>query len=296
MTLRHFRVFTAVCDTMNMTAAAEQLYISQSAVSQAIAELEKHYNVHLFERMSKKLYLTAAGQKLLGYARHILRMNEDVEHDMQALQENGVLRVGASVTVAAHVLPQIAVLLRQVYPKTELTVMENNTAKIEEMILKDEVDLGVVEGDASSAELISRPFMEDELVFICAPTHSLASCVKIEPKQLERESFIMREKGSGTRKTVEQQLELHRISYQSHWTCNNAETIKMAVAAGLGVSVLSQRSVTKEVKAGLLCQKEILGISFRRDFKLIYHRNKFLTVPLQHFINLCLNFSDNLQA
>ena len=127
MTLRHFKIFIAVCDNMNMTSAAETLYMSQSAVSQAIAELEKHYDVHLFERLSRKLYLTQAGQKLLSYARHIVRMNAEVENDMKAMHQNGSIRIGASVTVGSHVLPKLVSRFEKRNPQTDIEVFEDNT-------------------------------------------------------------------------------------------------------------------------------------------------------------------------
>src|SRR5690554_380974 len=105
MTFRHLKIFIAVCDTLNMTAAAKSLYMSQPAVSQAIGELEDYYGVRLFERLSRKLYLTQAGEKLLGYARHMIRMNEDIEKEMKSLQETGLIRLGASVIIGATVLP-----------------------------------------------------------------------------------------------------------------------------------------------------------------------------------------------
>lgn len=286
MTLRHYRIFVTVCDTMNMTSAAEQLYMSQPAVSQAVAELEGHYGVRLFERLSRKLYLTEAGQKLLGYARQMIRMDAEVESDMKTLNRSGTVRVGASVTVGACVLPALAADFQNCHPLIKVEVIEDNTEKIENLILQDRVDLGLVEGEVTSPDLFSRPFQDDELVLICSPGHRFAGCPEVEPKELEQESFIIREKGSGTRRTFEDRMTEHNLTWRIAWTCNNADTIKNAVAAGLGVSVISERAVTDEVKSGLLLKKRIRGITFQRTFKLIYHKNKYITEPMQQFINL----------
>ena len=129
VTLRHFRIFVSVCDTMNMTTAAGSLYMSQSAVSQAIAELEKYYDARLFERLSRKLYLTGAGEKLLGYARHMLRMNMELEKDMNALQENSTIRIGASVTVGAYVLPGLVSAFKQENSRTNVEVTRGQYAQ-----------------------------------------------------------------------------------------------------------------------------------------------------------------------
>jgi len=286
MTLRHFKIFVSVCDTMNMTSAAEQLFMSQSAVSQAIAELEKHYDVRLFERLSRKLYLTQAGQKLLSYARYIIRMNEVVENDMKTLHQNGSIRIGASVTVGAHVLPGLVSDFKKMYPQTNVEVIEDNTANIENLILQDKIDMGLVEGETTSPDILCSAFMDDELVLICSPNHRFAACVGIEPKELEKEDFIIREKGSGTRKTFEDKMNENHLSWRVVWTCNNADTIKMAVSEGLGVSVISKRAVVNEAASGLLCQKYVNGISFKRQFKVIYHKNKYLTEIMSRFIDM----------
>ena len=280
MTLRHFKIFVAVCDTMNMTSAAETLFMSQSAVSQAIAELEAHYGVRLFERLSRKLYLTQAGHRLLSYALHIIRMNTDVENEMKTLHENASIRIGASVTIGAHVLPKLVSLFNRMNPQTDIEVFEDNTERIENLILHDQVDIGLVEGETSSPDVLNRAFMNDELVLICAANHRFANLPFIEPYELEQERFIIREKGSGTRKTFEDKMSSNHLTWKAIWTCNNADTIKMAVAEGLGISVISKRAVVNEVSSGLLCQTAIKGIRFKRQFKIIYHKNKYFTEPI----------------
>ena len=286
MTLRHYHIFVTVCDTMNMTAAAQLLYMSQPAVSQAIAELERHYGVQLFERLSRKLYLTAAGDRLLGYARHILRMNTEAETEMQALDHDSPIRIGASVTVGTCVLPQLAVHFRALRPAARLEVLENNTAQIENAILHDRVDLGLVEGETASADLVSRAFLNDELLLICSPQHRFAACSAVAPAELAQEALILREPGSGTRRLLEERLAEHGLPCHAAWTCSNTEAIKNAVAAGLGVSVISARAAKAEVHAGVLCQRPVAGISFQRTFRVIYHKNKYLTNSMQAFLTL----------
>jgi DNA-binding transcriptional LysR family regulator len=289
LTLRHFKIFVSVCDTMNMTAAAELLFMSQSAVSQAIAELEKYYDVRLFERLSRKLYLTQAGEKLLSYARHMIRMNAEVEKEMKTLHESGSIRIGASVTVGANVLPKLVSAFKQLSPETGIEVFEDNTEQIEKLILHDQVDIGLVEGETTSPDVINRPFMDDELVLICAAGHRFSGCSTIEPHELEKEEFIIWERGSGTRKTFEDVMTANKLSWKVTWTCNNADTIKMAVSEGLGVSVISKRAIENEIASGVLCMIAIDGIRFERTFKIVFHKNKYLTESMKKFIDLCIN-------
>lgn len=287
LTLRHFKIFVAVCDTMNMTAAAEALFMSQSAVSQAIAEMEGHYDVRLFERLSKKLYLTQPGQKLLSYARHIIRMNTEVENDMKSLRENASIRIGASVTVGAHVLPQLVSRFNAVCPQTDIEVYEDNTEKIENLILHDQIDIGLVEGETASPDVVDKAFMDDELVLICGAKHRFSGLSIVEPQELEQEKFIIREKGSGTRKTFEDVMKRNGLTWKVIWTCNNADTIKMAVREGLGISVISRRAVENETASGQILVKPVRDVRFRRTFKIIYHKNKYLTEQMERFIACC---------
>ena len=273
---------------MNMTTAAKTLFISQSAISQAVTELEKYYNVKLFERLSRKLYLTRAGEKLLGYARHMIRMNADIEREMKSLCESGVIRIGASVTVGANLLPGIVAAFRKTSPETEIEVFEDNTEQVEKRLLSDQTDLGLVEGETISPDILSTPFMQDELVLVCGAGHRFCTMCAVAPRKLEQEPFIIREKGSGTRKTFEDVMTAHKLNWKVSWTCNNADTIKAAVIAGLGVSVISMRAVEREVRAGELFIRPVEGIRFDRTFKLVYHKNKYLTPQMDAFIALCV--------
>lgn len=287
MTLRHFRIFVSVCDAMNMTAAARALFLSQSAVSQAIAEMERYYGVRLFERLSKRLFLTQSGEKLLGYARHMIGMNTEIEKEMKSLRASPLIRVGASVTVGASVLPRLAAAFMQACPEARVEAVEDNTRQIERMLLQDGVDVGLVEGETVSPELVSRPFMQDELVLICGNRHRFARLGRADPQELEQEHFIVREKGSGTRKTFEDVMAANGLSWKAIWTCNNADTIKNAVAENLGVSVISRRSVKNEVEAGCLHIVRVAPLRFERTFKIICHRNKYFTESLQNFVDFC---------
>lgn len=296
MTLRHFRIFVAVCDARSMTAAADTLYISQSAISQAIAELERYYGVRLFERLSRKLYLTQAGEKLLGYARHIIGLNADIEKDMKSLRGTGLIRLGASVTVGSTVLPHLVAAYRLANPSTDIEAFEDNTERIEKRLLTDQTDIGLVEGEITSPDIVHTPFLEDELTLICGAGHRFAALEKIPPHELEKESFIIREPGSGTRRTFETVMADHHLKWKAAWICNNADTIKAAVIAGLGVSVISVRAVGREARAGELLTRPVEGISFRRTFKIAYHKNKYLTAQMRDFIALCRASSPDLSG
>lgn len=284
LTLRHFKIFITVCETMNMTKAAEKLYISQSAVSQAISDMESYYGVKLFERLSKKIFLTVSGEKLLSYSRHITSMTEEAKYELKSLSQNGQIRIGASVTIGSAVLPQIIKEFSSLNPTTEISVIEDNTSIIESLILNNEIDIGLVEGEIVSSDINVKPFMQDELVLISGKGHHFSEKPLINPQELSKEKFIIREKGSGTRKLFEITMAANNINWESSWTCNNSETIKNAVINNLGISVISRKNIKKEIDDEKLFISKIEGIDFIRCFKIAYHRNKYITSQLKQFI------------
>ncbi len=288
MTLRHLYVFLCVCDEGNMTAAAKKLYIAQPSVSQAIFELEKHYDVKLFERLGRKLFITLAGQKLLTYARHIVNLNKEAEEAMKEVNDNSILRIGASVTVGTYILHSMIGEFMRDNPKVKVISSVNNTTIIEEMLLADQLDIGLVEGRVKSQGMVHMPFMEDELVLVSSVSHPFAREGKITITDLEHAEFFLREEGSGTRKLFESVMSDKGINWGIVGVYNNAETIKNAVAAGLGLSVMSWMAVNKEVERKELAIIKIDGVSFRRQFSIIYHSNKYLSPILNRFIQLVL--------
>jgi DNA-binding transcriptional LysR family regulator len=271
-----------------MTAAAKKLYIAQPSVSQAIFELEKHYNVKLFERLGRRLFITSAGQKLLTYARHIVNLNQEVEESMREIHDNGILRIGASVTVGTYILPSVIREFMQSNPKVKVVSTVNNTTVIEEMLLADQLDIGLVEGKVQSSGILHMPFMEDELVLVSAPAHPFGRRGKITLAELEEADVIVREAGSGTRNLFESVMTGRGINWNIIGVYNNAESIKNAVSIGLGVSVISWMAVQKEIERRELAIIEIEGVSFKRQFSVIYHRNKYLSPILKRLIELLL--------
>lgn len=294
MTFRHFGIFIAVCDTHGMTQAAEKLRMTQPSVSQAIKELEVHYGGLLFERLGRRLYLTPAGEKLLQYARHIVQLNEQAESAMRDFGAVLHLRIGASVTIGETVLIQLLCQLRAAMPEMVIFSEIHNTAELEQMVLSDALDLALVEGEVTSEYLIETAFMKDELIFVDAPQHGVHPVRN--PAEVSQLPFFVREEGSGTRKLFEQEMRLKKIPFQLAGVYNNAEGIKKAVRAGLGVTVISQRSVEEELQRGDLLAFSVPGVAFARDFRMIYHRNKYISRGLKKFMDTCAEIGSHIPA
>jgi DNA-binding transcriptional LysR family regulator len=288
ITLRHLLIFVQVCDSGNMTAAGERLFMTQPSVSQAISEMEKYYGVKLFERLGKRIYITNPGKKLLSYARHIIKLQQEMERVMQEERDaGGVLRIGASVTVGTCILIKIVQELNKLNPHVTIETVIDNTKVIESMLLVDEVDIGLVEGRIHSRDLVTDPFMNDRLVLIGGPQHPWKDRTNIEVSELNGASFILREQGSGTRELFESVMTTHGVKWSQSWVCTSAEAIKNAVAAGMGLSVISRMIVENEMQSGKLIIIEIKDVSFERKFNIVYHKNKFLSDGINNLIALC---------
>jgi len=291
MTLRHLRVFLCVCDEGNMTVAAEKLHIAQPSVSQTIAELEEYYNVKLFERLGRKLFITIAGQKLITYARHIVNLSKEAENVMREINDNGVIRIGASVTIGTWILNEIIRDFMKYNPNVKIISEVHNTKIIEGMLLMDQLDIGLVEGKIHSPGIVAKPFMDDELVLVCSSSHSLGKQKKIKASKLENMEFVVREEGSGTRELFESVMFNKGIDWQIVGVYNNAEAIKNAVADGLALTVISRLAVQKEVKRKELEIVEIEEMDFKRNFLIVYHKNKYLSPIVTKFMELCIAYT-----
>lgn len=287
MTLRHLSVFLAVCSTNSMTGAAKALHMTQPSVSQTIKELEDAYEVCLFERLGRKLYITAAGQSLLAYARQILSLTTQAEQALHSFSRTAPVRIGASVTIGEVFLVELLQYLKKQNPAQETLSEICNTSDLEQMLLRDDIDLALVEGDVTSEYLLSSPFMIDELVVVLPPGHALARRASLSVQDLRSLTLYLREEGSGTRSLFLRTMEQHHVPLHIAGSFNNTEALKKAVMAGLGATILSSRLVARDIAAGRLVSAAVEHIAFKRIFKIVHHKDKFLAPPLQAIIQAC---------
>ena len=286
MKLRHLNIFITVCEHQNMTRAAKALYLSQPSVSQAISELENFYDVKLFERLNRRLYITSAGEKLLYYARLISNLAEQAKKELSEFGISGSLRVGASLTIGAYLLPKLIATFSEQMPTIELFTAVDNTNVIERMILKDEIDVGLVEGPVHSHDIIERYIQTDHLVLIASPKHPISQKSIITVADLQGLKFIVREAGSGTRFIFENAMQAAGISWEIAGWYHTTETIKQAVRANLGLAVVPQISIEEDLKMGWIIPLDVQGIKLTRNFNFIYHKQKFFTPAMDHLISL----------
>ena len=226
MTIRHLTVFVTVAEQGSMSAAAKFLYLSQPTVSQAIRELEKHYNGLLFERLGKKLYLTDMGRLLLPHAREMLRQFEQLEELMQNQGQSSTLKLGSTITVGTCLTPSIILKLQQKLPDLDVYSFVTNTRVIEQKLLCSDLDAAVVEGEIHSPELIVIPVIDDCLVLATGKKHPFYSRNRIHVQELNGQKFAVREYGSGTRQLFEDYAQRHELSIRTAWEANSPRTGK----------------------------------------------------------------------
>ena len=290
MTLRHLRIFICVASNGGMTAAAEKLYISQPTVSQAIAELERHYGVRLFERMSQKLYITDDGRRLLSYAHHIVDSFDDMESAMRSAVENPNISIGCSVSVGTYLINKLLDNAENLLKNYNVNVTVDNTTEIEQQILNNEIDIGIVEGIVTSTDLMIKPVCRDKLVLICGKEYSLAKKKDLRLTDLEGENFISREKGSAERNQLERLFNEKNVKLNRCWQCTNTEAIKNAVMHGRGIAVLSSMLVEQERRQGDIVVLDADGLPVVRTIHLIYHKNKYISPGIKIMIDICDSF------
>lgn len=276
MTRRQIAVFLAVADTLSMTAAARQLHMTQPGVSQIIKELEQQSGLPLFNRLGKRLYLSYGGEIFKEQLCRIELLYQETGHRMEAIAglKEERLKIGASMTLGNYLLPDWiqSFLLR--FPGTDLQLTVDNTQRIEEALLLNELDLGIVEGHTRAKNLISIPLFENPLLLVCSGSHPWADKELIQPEKMGCLPLVIREEGSGTRERILQSLDDRGIDYRIVHTINNIEGIKAAVAAHLGVTFLPRLALGQELASGKLAMVEVEGLGIKREFKIILHRDK----------------------
>jgi DNA-binding transcriptional LysR family regulator len=282
LTLHQLRVFRMVARERNFTRAAAALGLTQSAVSVQVRELGGILGAPLFEVLGKKVHLTDAGRLLEAHAARAEGLTREIALDFSALRGigAGAVRIGASTSVGTYYLPPLLAEFSAKYPRVAVSLAIENTAHIEEQLLRNEFDLGFMGARAASGDLVSEPFLEDEIFFACAPGHPLAKAAAVTPERLSRERLIVRETGSATRATMETHLLKRGLSFRDTMSFGSVEAIKQVVMSGVGVAYFSTLTVCNEIAAGWLAKIRVRGLAASRTFFMVRHRSKKETPAL----------------
>ncbi|MDA8233655.1 MAG: selenium metabolism-associated LysR family transcriptional regulator [Clostridia bacterium] len=291
MNFNHLKVFQAVAKNLSYSLAAEELFVSQPTVSIQVKKLEDDLGIDLFEQLGKKIYLTEAGEVLYAYANRIFSLAADAETEVRELQglRRGRLVLGASTTPGIYMLPSLLGTFLEQYPKIDYSLQVSNSHRVQEQILANQLDCGIVgEEIRLNPLLVVEPLYEDELQVIVAKAHPLAGQGHLLLEELLEQRLILRERGSSTREVLEEKVLGQGRTLKVSLQLDSIEAIKQAVVANLGVSIVSKLSVESEITAGRLAMLRIQDLELVRKINLVYHREKRLSPIVKEFIkHLC---------
>ncbi|AUX94069.1 DNA-binding transcriptional regulator YeiE [Mixta gaviniae] len=284
ITLRQIEVFTEVLKSGSTTQASQQLALSQSAVSAALADLEAQLGVQLFDRVGKRLVLNEHGRLLYPRAVGLLEQAADIEQLFR--EDNGAIRLYASSTIGNYLLPGMLAVWRRDYPQLPLELSVGNSQDVINAVADFRVDLGLIEGPCHLNDIVSEPWLEDELVVFAAPDAPLLQR-PVTLESLAAAPWILREQGSGTREIVDYLLLSHLPQFQLALELGNSEAIKHAVRHGMGISCLSRRVIAEQLETGSLVEVAIPLPTLSRTLYRIHHRQKHISRALARFLSYC---------
>jgi DNA-binding transcriptional LysR family regulator len=292
MDCRDLEIFLAVARHLNFTRAGEEVHLSQPSVSVRIRVLQDELGVKLFERLGKTTVLTEAGQILERHARRILSAFGDAQQAIQELQDlaRGSLRIGASTTPGVYLVPKIIAEFKRQYPKIKIHLGIKDTRQIEDHIVKNQFDFGLVGGHLIGDEVEVIPWLTDELVLIVPMGHPFTKRRQVGLKDLAKEWFVVREQGSATQAVVEGKLQASGIQIEPIIEMENPEAVKQAVQGGLGIAFVSKFVIETELKAKALAIAKVRDLSIRRELKIVHRRDKHLSRAALAFIELARKF------
>ncbi|MGQ0698704.1 MAG: LysR family transcriptional regulator [Panacagrimonas sp.] len=286
MNLNHLSIFQAVAASGSVSAGAQALHLSQSAVSKQLGEFEHALGVMLFDRLPRGVRLTEAGRLLQGYANNLIAVESEAEAAIRDLKlgVRGRLRIGASRTVGAYLMPALLAQFRRKYPDVELFLHVDSTAVIEQKLIVSEIDIGFTEGILGSELLDYRVFASDELVLIASPGHPITRQNPAPLTAVVQHPLLMHEVGSGTRAVTEKAFSAKKIALRPSMTLASTEAIKHTVATGVGIAVLSAFAVRTELAAKTLTVVRMKGLRIDRPLYRIQRRGMWSSPPLEAFV------------
>ena len=286
--LRQLEVFLATARYENVTRAAETLAMSQSAASGSLKELERQFDMKLFDRLGNRLQISELGQQLRPQVESLLEQARSLEQALTGEDVVGRLEIGATLTIGNYIAVNMIADFRQQNARSDIILRVANTETIAKQVAGFELDMGLIEGELQHPDLDIVHWRRDELVVFAAPNHPLSTSTALSDQDLLTLPWIVREPGSGTRQAFDRAMQGILTDLHIGMELQHTEGIKRAVEAGLGVGCLSQICVAEAFKRGSLVPLKVPGRDFRREWYLITHRDKFHSAALKRWLTLCL--------
>ena len=289
-TLRQLQVFEKVASHLNYSRAAEELYLSQPAVSMQIKQIEGHIGLPLFEQMGKKIFLTDAGRELFPYARNIAQQLDELESVFDEMKGLGRGRLTLSVVnTANYFTPQLLAKFCQRHPNINVNLHVANRDAVLKQLADNCTDMAITGQPPKDLDLSAESFLDNPLVVIASPAHPLAALTHIKFTQLARETFLSREIGSGTRSAMERVFAKHGVQPRISMEMETNEAIKQAVQAGMGLGILSLHSIELELETRRLVVLDVENFPLMRHWFVAHRNNKRLSTAASAFKEFLLH-------
>ncbi|MFM5655407.1 LysR substrate-binding domain-containing protein [Aeromonas veronii] len=286
LTLQQLKVFATIARYGNLGLAANELCLSKGAVSQSLQELERQLSTPLFDRIHPRLQLNNEGRLLQPAAEELLTRMQDIENLFSPDAEpSGQLRLGASQTIGNYLLPTLLASSKQelgLPPKVTI----NNTHLLCHALANFELDMALIEGENHHPDLLAEPWLQDEMLVVAPPGHPLANKKELSLSRLGGETWVLREAQSGSREQFIQQIQPELPRWQPGLELNTLEAVMLAVEKGLGISFISRLAASDRLADGRLIALP-LSRRFPRQLSLIWHKQKYHSTSLRHFIQFC---------
>jgi len=297
VTLRQLQILDAAARYQHFGRAADELHLTQPAVSIQIKQLESHVGLPLFEHLGRQVRLTPAGQEVARHARSMLALLREAEEAIGALRgvAGGELHL-ATVSTAKYFVPKLLAEFQRGFPELDVRLSVNNREAAVRELAQNAVDMAIMGRPPRGLDTIATPFAKHPLAIIAAPDHPLATRRRLALKELAGDAFIIRERGSGTRSSMERVFAQRGFRPARTIEISSNETIKQAVIAGMGVSFLSLHTVGPEVAAGRVAVLRVAGTPVMRDWYVIHREKKRLSPAAQAFKQFVLDGGERLLA
>jgi len=295
LTLRQLKVFEAVARHLNYTRAAEELHLTQPAVSMQVKQLEASLEVALFEQLGKRIHLTEAGTEVLGYARSITQQLDELEGVLNGMKGLGGGRLRISVaTTANYFIPTLLGSFSRRYPDVTVSLDVTNRETLLRQLTENTVDLVVMGQPPAEADVEAQAFMNNPLVVVAPLNHSLAKEKKIPLARLQEEIFLVREPGSGTRIAMERFFSERDMRLKTGMEVGSNEAIKQSVQAGLGLGLLSRATIEQELALKRLVVLDVADFPIMRHWFVVHRKGKRLSAAAEAFKQFMLKEATEL--
>jgi DNA-binding transcriptional LysR family regulator len=295
VTFRQLKVFEAVARLLSYTNAAKELYLSQPAVSMQIKQLEENVGLPLLEQVGKKIYLTEAGNEMYHYARSIARELDEAASIMKQLKgvESGKLEITVATTANAFVTKMLA-MFKKTHSGVTISLDVTNRERLLEQLRANEKDIAIMGRPPISEGLVAESFADNPLVIVASPDHPLAGKKNIPLNILQNETFVVREKGSGTRTAMQRFFDKHNMEITTSMEMNENEEIKQSVQAGMGLGIVSVHTLELELDTNRLVILNVEDFPIMRHWYLVHLEEKRLPPIAQAFKQFVLSEGRNL--